>query len=95
MREAQHDSQDLYISTFIDCLLASADYDSFYKVMAREGSRVASAKAAARQPSLRSDDKLVDEKFSDAKAAKGVEADADGKLEHDVEGDAAEKKAHK
>jgi hypothetical protein len=23
--------------TFIDCLLASADYESFYKVMTREG----------------------------------------------------------
>lgn len=36
VREAQNET-DPYILTFIDCLLASADYDSFYKVMAKEG----------------------------------------------------------
>jgi len=30
---------------FIDCLLASADYESFYKVMAREGSKSAAKRA--------------------------------------------------
>lgn len=39
VREAQDQTDDPYIMTFIDCLLASADYDSFYKVMAREGNR--------------------------------------------------------
>ena len=39
VREAQDQTDDPYITTFIDCLLASADYDSFYKVMAREGNR--------------------------------------------------------
>jgi hypothetical protein len=44
VREAQHDTTDPYLLTFIDCLLASADYESFYKVMAREGEKVASRK---------------------------------------------------
>ena len=33
----QDDSQDPYLRQFVKCLLASADYDSFYRVMAREG----------------------------------------------------------
>jgi len=33
----QEDSLDPYLQQFVKCLLASADYDSFYKVMAREG----------------------------------------------------------
>lgn len=45
IRDAQNETDDPYLSTFIDCLLASADYDSFYKVMAREGQRVAKMKA--------------------------------------------------
>jgi hypothetical protein len=47
VRAAQHEKNDPYISTFIDCLLASADYESFYKVMAREGSRSAAKKIAS------------------------------------------------
>jgi len=37
VRDAQNETDDPYLLTFIDCLLASADYESFYKVMAREG----------------------------------------------------------
>ena len=43
VRDAQHDveedpnSVDEYLKYFIDCLLASADYDSFYRVMAKQG----------------------------------------------------------
>ena len=37
VRDAQIETQDPYLLTFIDCLLASADYESFYKVMTREG----------------------------------------------------------
>ena len=34
--------------TFIDCLLASADYESFYKVMAKEGARSLLRKSAGK-----------------------------------------------
>ena len=37
VRDAQNETHDPYLLTFIDCLLASADYESFYKVMTREG----------------------------------------------------------
>ena len=39
VRDAQRDNNetDPYILVFIDCLLASADYDSFYKVMYKQG----------------------------------------------------------
>lgn len=36
VREYQDDS-DPYINVFIDCLVASCNYDSFYKVMVKEG----------------------------------------------------------
>ena len=39
VREAQDESVDPYLRTFIDCLVASADYDSFYKVMVKEGKK--------------------------------------------------------
>lgn len=44
VREAQNETSDPYMLTFIDCLLASADYESFYKVMSREGEKFASRK---------------------------------------------------
>ena len=34
VREAQTETTDPFLKTFIDCLLASADYESFYKVQA-------------------------------------------------------------
>ena len=42
VRDAQDDTTDPYLLTFIDCLLASADYESFYKVMSKEGQKSAS-----------------------------------------------------
>ena len=36
VREFQAETEDPYISLFIECLLASADYESFYKVMVKE-----------------------------------------------------------
>jgi hypothetical protein len=38
VRSTKTESTDAYMQYFIDCLLASADYDSFYKVMAKQGS---------------------------------------------------------
>ena len=46
VRAAQNEQTDHYISMFIDCLLASTDYESFYKVMAREGAKSAARRAA-------------------------------------------------
>ena len=43
VKEVQDESMDPYLKTFVDCLLASADYDSFYKVMVREGKKKATA----------------------------------------------------
>jgi len=45
VRDAQNETEDPYLQTFVDCLLASADYESFYKVMSREGSKSAARKA--------------------------------------------------
>ena len=35
VKDAQHEDNDEYLQYFIDCLLASADYESFYKVRFR------------------------------------------------------------
>jgi len=45
VRDAQNETHDPYLLTFIDCLLASADYESFYKVMTREGAKSLAKKA--------------------------------------------------
>lgn len=67
VRDAQNEADDPYLSTFIDCLLASADYDSFYKVMAREGQRVAKMKALLKS-SPKKDAKDAPIVLSDVKA---------------------------
>ena len=65
VHEAQNEkNDDPYIRTFIDCLLASTDYDSFYRVMAREGSKSAARKSAAR---LKADSKTPERKMDDGK----------------------------
>ena len=52
MRAAQHEENDEYLQYFIDCLLASADYESFYKVMSKHGKlKKASTKAEAKADS--------------------------------------------
>lgn len=43
VKDVQDESMDPYLKTFVDCLLASADYESFYKVMVREGKKKATA----------------------------------------------------
>jgi hypothetical protein len=43
VRETQSEATDPYLKMFIDCLLASADYDSFYKVMVKEGRKFKAA----------------------------------------------------
>jgi hypothetical protein len=61
VRDAQSDCADPYLSMFIDCLLASADYESFYKVMSKEGAKYA-AKKKLMTPSTKADAKRSSEK---------------------------------
>lgn len=82
VRETQQETDDPYLLTFIDCLLASCDYESFYKVMAREGRKraaaklsqggVADAKAEAKSPQRESkgDFAVADVKRSEGKDSK-------------------------
>lgn len=72
VRDAQDSTDDPYLMTFIDCLLASADYDSFYKVMAREGQRSVAKKTAAAG-------KLPSPPRADAKAGSSGRMSADSK----------------
>lgn len=77
VRNAQHESHEEYIQYFIDCLLASADYDSFYKVMSRHGSlakksanipiKAESKPTVRRQASKKGDDDDDDDKVPDSK----------------------------
>lgn len=56
LRKVQKQTEDRYLLTFIDCLLASCDYDSFYRVMVREGKKrklIASAEEKAESKSER------------------------------------------
>jgi hypothetical protein len=39
VRETKEQTTDAYLLLFIDCLVASADYESFYKVMVKEGKK--------------------------------------------------------
>lgn len=85
VRDAQNDTTDPYLLTFIDCLLASADYESFYKVMSREGQKSASRKymgmkknplsvSPAPEPDAKAESKSPSGKF-EAKSSKDAEPD--------------------
>jgi hypothetical protein len=39
VRQTQDENEDPYLQQFIRCLLASADYESFYRVMYKEGKK--------------------------------------------------------
>eukprot|EP00981_Chlorochromonas_danica_P015678 scaffold14361_cov193-Ochromonas_danica.AAC.13 len=94
VREAQHETHDIYISTFIDCLLASADYESFYKVMAKEGARVAHTKESSSRHEAKAEEKapLEEEKAEGKITAKPLAVDDDDKA-IEGHGDVAEKKS--
>jgi len=47
VQQAKEETTDPYLLTFIDCLLASTDYDSFYRVMVREGKKLKADRLAA------------------------------------------------
>ena len=85
VHEAQNEeTDDQYIRTFIDCLLASTDYDSFYRVMAREGSKSAARKSSLR---LKADSKTPERKMDDGKY------DTPSKLRDDEDDYPSEKKS--
>ena len=44
VRLVDESNDDPYLRVFVDCLLASADYESFYKVMVKEGRKRATKK---------------------------------------------------
>jgi hypothetical protein len=76
LREVQTETEDPYLLTFIECLLASCDYKSFYRVMAKEGkkrkpvNKIASPKAESKAESkFASDKKDIDDLKKSDKAS--------------------------
>eukprot|EP01041_Mallomonas_annulata_P003595 gene3595-7145_t len=64
LRETQDETTDPYILTFIDCLLASCDYKSFYRVMAKEAKKrkpEAKAESKSERRSISAGGKDVDD----------------------------------
>ena len=103
VRDAQNETEDPYISTFIDCLVASTDYDSFYRVMAREGQRSQTMKYLLKsQKNPESEAKLEADAKSDSKRERstpmkgekgGDDEESDRRGNDDY--DADEKKSYK
>jgi hypothetical protein len=78
VREAQEETEDPYVRTFIDCLVASTDYDSFYRVMAREGNRSLSMKKLGIKSPVKAEAKSE---------AKGQSGDKKANYDGDQDGD--------
>jgi len=93
VREAQDETTDPYLKTFIECLLASADYESFYKVMVREGKKKSLALKKAALKSESGEDKAASSSSSigDEKSAAATgpssPSTAEGKGSRDEEAD--------
>jgi hypothetical protein len=96
VRQVQEDEQmkDPYLSQFVRCLLASTDYESFYRVMYKEGRKKAflrKAEAATATMSLGA----AEAKGGEAKAEKirseGKEVDGDFDEDYKSEGKSAYK----
>lgn len=97
VRDAQGEAADPYITVFIDCLLASADYDSFYKVMSREGHRsltLKQMKAKTQTPGESSSAKSLPAE-SKAESKGGDDEYASDKKSSDYDDGAEEKRSHK
>lgn len=97
VRDAQNETDDPYLMTFIDCLLASADYESFYKVMSREGMKVASKKQMMGSSAKKSPGKMssaADSKGGESKSSSG-RYDAKGRSAEDDEPQSDAKYSHK
>ena len=72
VRNTQDESMDPYLRTFIDCLLASADYESFYKVMVREGKKRATVLKMQEHQRQAEDKVSTTEEQQDPAEGKGV-----------------------
>jgi hypothetical protein len=83
VRDAQAEDQDEYLKYFIDCLLASADYESFYKVMSKHGKlqQAAGGAASTSAADSKADSKKLERKASSSKKGDDDDEDyaADGK----------------
>jgi hypothetical protein len=67
VRQAQDETTDPYLLTFINCLVASTDYDSFYKVMVKEGRKCKLAQTISNTKKLTERLTLSDDNAADAK----------------------------
>mmetsp|Transcript_4274 Transcript_4274/g.4438 ORF Transcript_4274/g.4438 Transcript_4274/m.4438 type:complete len:183 (+) Transcript_4274:139-687(+) len=88
VREFQGDSTDPFLKTFIECLLASADYESFYKVMVKEGKKYTvknSVKMNKRTEiaDMKSEEKAFDRRVNPSHSSKYDDEDDDEGLESD------------
>ena len=77
VRKVQKETDDQYLLTFIDCLLASCDYDSFYKVMVREGKKLKTLEKAESKSESKAESKK--ELKSEGKASERFAAKGEGK----------------
>jgi hypothetical protein len=59
------------LKLFIDCLLASADYESFYKVMVKEGRKLQPGSPSPRNNSNKTNATSATEAKADAKGSAG------------------------
>ena len=79
VRDVQVDSStDEHMKLFIDCLIASMDYESFYKVMIREAKKISCAPAEPK--SLSSPARRAAEGGEKGSASKAVRPEVDAKL---------------
>ena len=82
VREYQAETEDPYIQLFIECLLASADYESFYKVMVKESrKKLRTATLKVTDIPVQADEKKSSKEVDEGADVKEVYADfkAEGK----------------
>ena len=91
VRLTQTETTDPYLKMFIECLLASADYESFYKVMIKEGKKLKAVTMKKindpKSPGRGwvSDDFKADDKLSGSSASPTYNRSSDSKLNDNVD----------
>lgn len=96
VREVQDDSSDPYLKQFIKCLLASADYESFYRVMSREGKtfkakRMSEERRSSKEESFEGDEIKPEIQISSPKAEAKVASLRSNEFDDDYKGGAPAK----
>jgi hypothetical protein len=82
VRAAKNETDDAYMLYFIDCLLASADYDSFYKVMAKQGNLLKQTRGQSKAEDKGSSGRGGGYAKGEGKSSKGdLDDEADGKYD--------------